>query len=155
MLFRSHHTDIEPSENNVAQLATTAYTKENVAQAAYSGVVYQDDNGTNGTLADMADDDHRAVKAPFRVIDRVDVSSAAGSGSLGGDGRAAMAWSGTEASLMTLLYSAADAAALSSVIPLDLQGHTMGSDIHNVPATGIRKRSDERRVGKECSEPRR
>ena len=143
-ILEVHHKDILPDPGNVAQLATTVYTKENEPQAGYSGVVYQDDKGTNTNVAtDMADDNHRAVQTPFRVIDRVDVSSAAGSGSLGGDGRSPMEWDTSENSLMALLYTAALPTDFSGVAPLDLRWDTTpaapGTTTYRQPSEGLRK----------------
>lgn len=79
------------------------------------------------------------------MLDRVDLSSAAGSGSLGGDGRAPMAWSVSEDSLMALLAKAATADDLKSVKPLDLRWDTApGSStptaaLPKQPENGIRK----------------
>ena len=142
-ILEVHHENILPNPSNVAQLATTVYTKTNVPQAAYSGVVYQDDNGTNDPDQDltteMADDDHRAVKDPFRVIDRVDISSAAGSGSLGGDGRIPMDWDGSENSLMTLMTKAVIPNDLSAVKPLDLRWSSGTTFSTRQPEDGLRK----------------
>lgn len=139
VILEVHHKDITPSQNNVAQLATTVYTKENIPQAAYSGVVYEDD------AVATEPDRYRQVENTFRVLDRVDLSSAAGSGSLGGDGRAPMAWSVSEDSLMALLAKAATADDLKSVKPLDLRWDTApGSStptaaLPKQPENGIRK----------------
>ncbi|MDE6107556.1 MAG: hypothetical protein K2F83_02635, partial [Oscillospiraceae bacterium] len=133
-ILEVHHKDIPPSENNVAQLVTTVYTREDEPRSAYSGVVYEDDN--NPTEPDR----YRTVESDFRVLDRVDASSATGSGSLGGDGRAPMDWDGTENSLMALLYKATTAADLNTIKPLDLRWETTaGSSVNRQPIEGLRK----------------
>ena len=140
VILEVHHQDVTPSENNVAQLWTTVYTKDNQPQDGYSGVVYQ---GAD-TIAEP--DQYRQVKDPFRVIDRVDISSATGSGSLGGDGRSPMAWSGSADSLMALLAKATKADDLKSIMPLDLRwdGSAPGTAapstaLSKQPENGIRK----------------
>lgn len=95
------HEDAAPiSENNVAQLESTVYTGDDAPMEAYSGVVYQDAKKTD----DRTDDDHSAVKGTFRVLERVDASSAALSGCLGGDGREAIGWDTDGKSLMAALW---------------------------------------------------
>lgn len=148
-----HHENVAVSENNVAQLVTTVYTKSNTPVAAYSGIVYEDD--TNSTEPDR----YRTVKPivmPFdehaNVLDRVDISSALGSGSLGGDGRAPMEWYSGEGSLMALLYAATSAADFKNLVtPLDLRWDsatppgtmpsTTATSSVRQPEEGIRKNS--------------
>ena len=114
------HENTLPKPDNVAQLRTAGYDDANEAMPAYSGVVYQDDKGTN---TDLADDNHRAVKTPFGVLDRMEAQAAKLSGSLGGDGNTPVPWisSGMPAvpdpdSMMAELYEATSSADLAGKI---------------------------------------
>ena len=94
---------------NVAQLTSPVYTDAAKPISAYSGVVYHDDT--------LIPENHSAVESAFRVLPRVDVSTAAKSGSLGGD-REPLSWSG----LLDLAAAAADAGSfMGKVIPNDLR----------------------------------
>lgn len=114
--------------NNVGQLSTTMYDNKNEGHTGYSGVVYEN--------LDAATLKHSQVESNFRVLDLVDVSSATGSGSLGGDGRTPMAWNGSADSLMAKLYNAASATDLNSVTPLDLRWDSVATAVAALSATG-------------------
>lgn len=129
-----HHDDVTVIPvTNVAQLTTTVYDKQNEAQKAYSGVVFEDKDDANDP------DRYRHTETVFRVLDRVDASSATGSGSLGGDGRTPMTWSASEDSLTALLATATSAADLSGIAPLDLRWDSATQPVGKQPEEGLRK----------------
>lgn len=118
------HQNVEPKDTNVAQLWTPGYNDKNEGMPAYSGVVYQNDMGTTG---DVTDDDHSAVKLPFRVLEQVEKQAAQLSGSLGGDGNIPVPWAESipegettaapdPNSMMAQLYQAASGADLAGKV---------------------------------------
>ena len=80
-----------------------------------------------GTTGDVTDDDHSAVKLPFRVLEQVEKQAAQLSGSLGGDGNIPVPWAESipegettaapdPNSMMAQLYQAASGADLAGKV---------------------------------------
>ena len=134
-----HSTGTAVLPANVAQLESVVYTGDDKPMTSYSGVVYDNDTVTP--------EDHSAVEEkrtdgafPFRVLGKVDASSAAFSGSLGGDGRTPIGWSNNDKSVMAVAWQAVSAAALAGrIAPLDLRGQTVQGTAAGVSYAGLRK----------------
>lgn len=99
-----YHDGADPVDpSNVAQLSYLKYDAAGTGTLDYSGVVYHQYDDTNPT---NLVEDHSAVESPTgRVLEQIDASAAARSGSLGGDGAGMAAQDWTR--LMSYVYTAA------------------------------------------------
>lgn len=133
-VWHSNGTTVLPA--NVAQLESVVYSPSDDPMTSYSGVVYDDDTVTP--------ENHSAVEqdrtGAFRVLGKVDASSAALSGSLGGDGRTPIGWNDNGKSIMAVAWQAATAADMADQIaPLDLRGQAVQGTAAGANYTGLRK----------------
>ena len=134
-----HSPNFSWSDMNVAQLATTVYTDDNRPLDAYSGVVYQDHREPEEDEGSSVVVDHSALKDKDKLrqtdpplLERVDISSAQGSQSLGGDGRQPAPWSASRDSIMATLYAVYQrpaAAGDKAIFQDDLKGRIMPLDL--------------------------
>lgn len=135
-VWHSAGTAVLPA--NVAQLESVvySYSASDDPMTSYSGVVYDDDTVTP--------ENHSAVEqdrtGAFRVLGKVDASSAALSGSLGGDGRTPIGWKDNDRSIMAVAWQAASAAIMTGQIaPLDLRGQAVQGTAAGASYRGLRK----------------
>lgn len=123
--------DSVPTQN-VAQLTAPVYRDDTTDMPAYSGVVYH----KRDILASPITNDHSALEGGFRVLPKVDASTAEKSKGLGGDGgKTAVVWNSSASAFMALAYTATKADDFKGKLaPFDLKAVSLSGKV-----AGLRK----------------